>query len=86
MPIRSLGMFFTKSVYYFDKTQIHMRLVHDIRWGESKEEKHVDFSNKSKYYVQIDRDTESNGIYEFLDEVQRDGKYNIENLLNNSDT
>lgn len=63
-----------------------MRLVHDIRWGESKEEKHVDFSNKSKYYVQIDRDTESNGIYEFLDEVQRDGKYNIENLLNNSDT
>lgn len=63
-----------------------MRLVHDIRWGESKEEKHVDFSNKSKYYVQIDRDTESNGIYEFLDEVERDGKYNIENLLNNSDT
>ena len=63
-----------------------MRLVHDIRWGESKEEKHSDFSNKRKYYVQTDRDTESNGIYEFLDEVERDGKHNIENLLNNSDT
>ena len=37
-----------------------MRLVHNISQRDSKEKENVDFNNKKKNYVKIDKDTKGN--------------------------
>ena len=46
----------------------------------------MDLNNKRKERVKIDRETGSNEIFAWLDEVNSDLEDDIDNLMNDSDT